>query len=71
MKDNNYKPYTAKRWTEIPMPVVTEQRHIELTDEQKRRDDAVAEYILKEYGVIKPDETIKNGKVVKKDTTQS
>lgn len=71
MKDNNYKPYTAKRWTEIPMPVVTGHKHIEITDEQRRRDDAVAERILKEYGVIKPDEIIENGKVIRKDTTQS
>ncbi len=67
MEDNNYKPYTPKRWTEIPKPVPLGPAVI-FTDEQKKRNDAEAERILKKYGVIKPDETIKNGKVIKKDT---
>ena len=68
MGKNNYKPYTAKRWTEPikPVPLGTS---VVFDDEQKAQNDTDFEHILREYDVIKPDETVKNGKVIKKDTT--
>lgn len=66
MKDD-YKPYSAKRWTEIPIPKVT--GHIESTPEERERSDSDFTEVLKEYGVIGKDEIVKDGKVIKVNTT--
>lgn len=63
-KDEEYKPYSARRWTDIPQPIVT--GHIEFTEEEKKENDRKTEMILKEYGVIGEDDIIRDGKVIKK-----
>lgn len=35
MDEKNYKPYTSRRWTDIPQPVVI--GHREFTEEEKKR----------------------------------
>lgn len=57
------KLYTARRWTDIPQATVI--GHKEFTEEEKKENDKKAEEIFRAYGLIKPDEYIRNGKVVK------
>lgn len=66
MNGGKYKPYTAKRWTEIPMPKTIEgAARKEYTPEEKRQNERDMERIMRKLGVLKPDERIENGKVVK------
>lgn len=63
MSEGKYKPYTAKRWTEIPAPKVVGQ--IEFSEEEKRENELKAEEALKAYGILQPNEHLRDGKVVK------
>lgn len=58
MKDNEYKPYTARRWTDIPIPTVVGPAE-EFTEEEKRKNREELECIMKKFGVLKPDESLK------------
>ncbi len=62
MDKENYKPYTAKRWTEIPEPKII--GHTESTEEEKRENDREAEEVLRQYGLLKPSQHIRNSEVV-------
>lgn len=55
MENGVHKPYTAKRWTDIPEPIITGTAK-QYNEEEQRRQDLEFEHILKEYGVLKPDE---------------
>ena len=44
MNGENYKPYSAKRWTEIPVPRVI--GHTESTPEEKEQSDRDMEDIM-------------------------
>lgn len=66
MKDD-YKPYSAKRWTEIPIPKII--GHTESTPEERERSDSDFTEVLKEYGVIGKDEIVKDGKIIKVNAT--
>ena len=63
MNGENYKPYSAKRWTEIPVPRVF--GHTESNPEEKEQSDRDMEDIMRKFGALSPDERIENGKVVK------
>lgn len=66
MNGERYKPYTAKRWTEIPMPKAVEGAACkEYTPEEKAQNNRDMERIMKKLDILKPDERIENGKVVK------
>lgn len=66
MNGENYKPFTARRWTEIPIPKPVEGAVCkEFTQEEKEQHDRDAERILRDFGLLKPNERIENGKVVK------
>ena len=66
-EEYDYKPYTAKRWTEIPVPRVI--GHREYTPEESEKNDRDMERIMREYGVLEPDERIEKGEVIKDNTT--
>lgn len=62
-KDDNYKFYEEKRLSEPIYPVRIGPIK-EFTKEEKKKHDEDMEHILKEYGVMKSDETLeefKNG----------
>lgn len=60
MTNETYKPYTAKRWTEIPLPRQTENAECkEFTKEQKDQYHRDLERLMKESGVLKPNESLK------------
>lgn len=63
MDKENYRPYTAKRWTEIPKPQLI--GHTEFTEEQKRKNDKNAEDMLRQYGILKPENNMRDSKIVK------
>lgn len=66
MKEDNYKPYTAKRWTEIPVFKPAEGVPVrEFTSEEKEQNERDMESILRKYGQLGDDEKLQNGKVVK------
>lgn len=67
MKNDDYRPYSAKRWTDIPIPKVI--GHTEYTPEEKEKNDRDMEGIMREYGVLGADEKIENGKVIKVNAT--
>lgn len=50
------KLFSDRRWHDPPVATVT--GHEEPTEEEKRQADIDFEKILKEYGVMKPDESI-------------
>lgn len=50
------KLFSDRRWHDAPMPVVV--GYEELTEEEKKQADKKLEKILKECGVLKPDESI-------------
>lgn len=52
------KPYSAKRWTDIPQPRVVGKT--EFTEEEKKQNDEKLERILKEYGILKENENLKH-----------
>lgn len=66
MYDRDYKPYTAKRWTEAPTFTVI--GHRESTEEEKKKTDEEATEVLRMYGVIGKNEKVDGDKVVKIDT---
>lgn len=69
MKDKkDYKPYTAKRWTDIPIPTVIGPAE-KFTEEEEKRIDIEATETLRKYGVISEDEIVKGDKVIKIDAT--
>lgn len=65
-KEEEYIPYTAKRWTDIPKPRVV--GHFEITEEEKKEYEKNMERLLKKYGVIKQDESLeelkKSGEII-------
>lgn len=58
------KPYSSRRWTDIPVPRVI--GHTEFTDEQKNENDKKMEDMMRKYGVLRSNECIMNGQIVKK-----
>lgn len=50
------KLFSDRRWHDAPMPVVV--GHEELTEEEQKQADKDLEKILKECGVLKPNESI-------------
>ncbi len=50
------KPFSDRRWHDPPVATVI--GHKESTEEERRQADIDFEKILKEYGVMKPDESI-------------
>lgn len=69
MGKDNYKPYSARRWTDIPVPEIIGRT--EFTPEEKEKNDRDMEKIMREYGVLGADEKIENGKVIKANTTKA
>lgn len=60
MMNETYKPYTAKRWTEIPLPKQVRNAGCkELTEGQKDQYHRDLEKLMKESGVLKPDGSLK------------
>ena len=57
------KPFSAKRWTDIPRFVVV--GHSEFTEEEKKENEKKKEEIMRSYGALAPNEHVRNGKVVK------
>jgi hypothetical protein len=56
-ENNEYKPFTAKRWTEVPIPIVT-GNFVEYSDEQKKQFKKDLETLMRKSGVLKPDESL-------------
>lgn len=50
------KLFSDRRWHDAPVATVT--GHEESTEEERRQAEKDFEKILKEYGVMKPDESI-------------
>lgn len=46
------KPYTARRWTDIPQGEVVE--HEELTEKEKKRHSEDMKKMLQSFGISKP-----------------
>ena len=65
MEKDDHKPYTARRWTDIPVPRVV--GHRELTPEERENAERTMERILRRNGVLKEGDRIENGKVVKSE----
>lgn len=59
---DDYKPYSAKRWTDIPKPIPSGGKRKPLTDEEQKEADRRFEEVLRQYGIIKENETIENWK---------
>ncbi len=57
------KLFSAKRWTDIPKPIVV--GHSESTSAEKKENEQKLEEIMRAYGVLKPNEHIQDGKVIK------
>ena len=57
------KPFSAKRWTDIPKYIVV--GHSESTAEENEKNERKMEEIMRSYGALAPNEHIKNRKVVK------
>ncbi len=57
------KPFSAKRWTDIPKYIVV--GYSESTAEENEKNERKMEEIMRSYGALAPNEHIKNGKVVK------
>ena len=57
------KPFSAKRWTDIPKYIVV--GHSESTAEENEKNERQMEEIMRSYGALAPNEHIENGKVVK------
>ena len=57
------KPFSAKRWTDIPKPIVV--GHSEFTEAEEKENERKTEEILRAYGVLKPNEHVRDGKVIK------
>lgn len=55
--EKTYIPYSAKRWTEIPMPESTGAVRT-VTEDQRKQYDKDMENIMKEYGILKPEESL-------------
>ena len=67
MEKSEHKPFSARRWTDIPNPEVI--GHAESTPEEKEKNDRDMERMMRKYRVLETDEKVKNGKIVKVDTT--
>ena len=57
------KPFSAKRWTDIPKYIVV--GHSESTAEENEKNERKMEEIMRSYGALAPNEHVRNGKVVK------
>lgn len=57
------KPFSAKRWTDIPKYIVV--GHSESTAEENEKNARIMEEIMRSYGALEPNEHIRDGKVVK------
>lgn len=58
--DSENKPFSAKRWTDIPKPIVV--GHSEFAEAEKKENEQKLEEIMRAYGVLKPNEHIQEGK---------
>lgn len=63
MKNIEKKPYSSKRWTDIPIPESV--GHVDFSEEEKRKNNRKMEEIMRAYGVISFKDHVENGKVVK------
>lgn len=63
MDNQAQKPFSAKRWTENPIPRVIGK--VEFTEEEKVKHDLQAEEALRFYGRLKPNEHIRDGKIIR------
>ena len=63
MSEKDSKPYTSKRWTDIPVPETI--GYTEFTEEEQKENDKKMEEMMKHYGVIKSNEHVRNSKVIK------
>lgn len=63
MNRKESKPYSSRRWTDIPVPRVI--GYTEFTDEEKRENDKKMEDMMRKYGVLQPNEHVKDGKIIK------
>ena len=63
MENTKKKPYSSKRWTDIPIPESV--GHVDFSEEEKRENDRKMEEIMRAYGVFDSDEHVRNGKVIK------
>lgn len=61
---NDNKPFSSRRWKDIPIPFPTGDT-TEFTEEEKKQNDKDFEKILKEYGVLNEEDRIENSKVIK------
>ena len=52
------KLFSAKRWTDIPKPIVI--GHFESTSAEKKENEKKLEEIMRAYGVLGPNEHIRN-----------
>lgn len=52
MDDKDYKPYTSRRWTDIPQPIVIEHCEDDRTEEQKKKDAEEFNRFLEEGGYL-------------------
>ncbi len=53
------KKFSAKRWTDIPKPIVG---HSEFAEAEKKENEQKLEEIMRAYGVLKPNEHIQEGR---------
>lgn len=63
MNKLEYKPYTAKRWTDIPVPEVI--GYSKTSESERKQCERDFTQILRANGVIQPDEIISDSKVKK------
>lgn len=59
------KPYTSKRWTDIPIPRVI--GHTEFTDEEKRENDKKMEDMMRKYGVLRSNERVRDSQIISEE----
>lgn len=57
----NEKPFSSRRWKDIPKPILTGEKD-ETTEEERELCDKRFEKLLKEIGVLKETEDIKDFK---------
>ena len=56
--DDDYIPYTAKRWTDIPKPFIIKEGNGYLTPEEEKLARKRTEELYKRLNIIKPDATL-------------
>lgn len=61
------KPYSSKRWMDNPGFKAVENKSVIFTKEQTKESDKRLERLMRSSGVLKQDEHIIDGKVVRTD----